>query len=145
MDNDSALYYAEQILNNGGCLTLSLDSMPSDVAEGIYTLTVYFTVNGTGYKVTGTTELIDELSKGKTAINSASTYYISSKKGSIIEETRIKYCFSQEDEICTSVLLVPSGTNDGIKSNVTLPNDIAEGYYDVLITTSTGRNTRNKN
>lgn len=175
----------------GGCLTLSLDSVPTDATEGVHTLTVYFTAGGTGYKVVGTTELVDEIeNEGVAEKWSKKTEYISSKAGASIEMIYASGYTLQKDEEWTKLQLVPSGSTDivletsvsytssssssdryslsytgkdglwynlkstlipveyrvsGWFNDITLTKDIVDGYYDVLVFTSTGRRYREKN
>lgn len=174
----------------GGCLTLSLDSKPANAIEGEHSLTVYFTVGRTCYKIAGRTELVDELSKVQRTIDkSEETKYFSSRVGATIKSLWFEcYGWSKNDKV-NRMQLVPAGTDRAIVSmevrntrsgwssrsvvqytgqdklwyyldydiipkeyylygsfdDIKLTQDIADGYYDILLFSSFGRTIRLKN
>ncbi len=99
--------------NYGGCLTLSLDSKLTNASEGVHSLTVYFTVGEISYKVAGSTEMVDELSKTEITVDmSAETEYFSSRAGQSIEQLHEHVYTFQKNERVTKLQFVPTGTSD---------------------------------
>lgn len=175
----------------GGCLTISLDGIPVEANEGKHSVVVYFTVSGVGYKVEGTSELVDEWSDGEGKVwNHGNTEYISSRKGSPIWRIYVEGYTSRKNEKYTKLQLISPTTGDialsvpvsgysgaaqrcrcssfftgqdGLRYslstkvipieyeidadiwNTEIEKDIEEGYYDILVFTSTGRKYRARN
>lgn len=191
VSSDKFRYYKPTWADDyGGCLTISLDSIPVEADEGVHSLVVYFTVSGVEYKVEGTSELVNEWSDGEGKVwNQGDTEYISLRKGSPIWKIDVTGYTSRKNEKYTKLQLVSPTTGDialsvpvsGYSSarrcrcssfftgqgglryslstevipieyeinadiwNIEIEKDIEEGYYDILVFTSTGRKYRAQN